>query len=210
MLRKSRYLTRGFTLVELLVVITIICILASLLLPALFSVFDSGRKKTCQVEIQQLEAAISIYEEVYRDFPPSSLKNIGLLQNNQINEGIETLVLCLSSTHNNASYFEFKDQQLQNTDLDVSPVSLNKLTGSIFKNDDLFEIIDPWGNPYIYFHNSQLLDTTNVSYMIHGEEKKITPYMKRSKTGNIAGYSKYQIISCSSNGIQDEDDVMNQ
>ena len=71
-------------------------------------------------------------------------------------------------------------------------------------------MIDPWGNPYIYFHNSELSDTTKVSYMMQGEDKKITPYMKRSKTGNIIGCSKYQIISCSSNGKQDEDDVMNQ
>ena len=50
--------TRGFTLVELLVVITIIGMLVSLLLPAIQSAREAGRKNTCMNNMRNCGLAL--------------------------------------------------------------------------------------------------------------------------------------------------------
>ena len=198
----------GFTLVELLVVIFIIGLLASILLPALASVFDRGRKHACQVEIQQIETGISLYEEDYRDYPPSELALLGLAKHNHINNGIEALVLCLSGTHRSRSYMEFREQQLENTDADISPIPVKRLAGSKFQTNQLFELVDPWGNPYIYFHNRKYLPTTQDAYILEGKKTMVAPDLLPNKIGIIRGSNRYQIISAGSDGkVASKDDV---
>lgn len=62
---------RGFTLVELLVVIAIIAILVLLLLPALNSARESARRTQCINNIRQLGIAIVNFEGTHGQFPPS-------------------------------------------------------------------------------------------------------------------------------------------
>ena len=77
---------RGFTLVELLVVITIIGILMSLLLPAVQSARESARKVQCSNNIRNLGLALNSYHTSFKIFPPSSVwRSSGKLDLSSIN-----------------------------------------------------------------------------------------------------------------------------
>ncbi len=69
----GRRRSRGFTLVELLVVITIIGILVSLLLPAVQSARESAHRLQCASNIKQLGLALHSYHTAFGRFPPSSV-----------------------------------------------------------------------------------------------------------------------------------------
>jgi prepilin-type N-terminal cleavage/methylation domain-containing protein/prepilin-type processing-associated H-X9-DG protein len=66
---------RGFTLVELLVVIFIIGILIGLLLPAVNMARESGRRSACGNNMRQIVQAIATYETANQSFPPGRAGN---------------------------------------------------------------------------------------------------------------------------------------
>lgn len=61
----------GFTLAEMLVVITIIVILAALLVPAVYLGLVAARNAAIAVEIGQLDSAMKQYKVLYKNYPPN-------------------------------------------------------------------------------------------------------------------------------------------
>lgn len=68
---------RGFSLIELLVVFTIIGLLMSLLLPALQKARESARRTHCKNNLRQMAVAIYNYENTHRTLPPGYLHQSG-------------------------------------------------------------------------------------------------------------------------------------
>src|SRR5208337_2130636 len=78
---------RGFTLVELLVVILILAVLITLLLPALNFAVSTAKNAAVGGEINQLAQALASFKAKYGDYPPSRiyLSEDGNLQPNVTN-----------------------------------------------------------------------------------------------------------------------------
>jgi prepilin-type N-terminal cleavage/methylation domain-containing protein len=161
---------RGFTLVELMVVIGIIVLLASVLVISFSGVFSKSDNAQATATIRTLESNIANFEARWGVPPPSNLNDLGVLVGypaltdpNKENVGIESLVLALRSGREGGPYLDDTllqdDRRRANLDIDTvveavtAPRYLDLEEGS---SRDLFEILDPWGNPYVYIDQTSL------------------------------------------------------
>jgi prepilin-type N-terminal cleavage/methylation domain-containing protein len=68
--RTDRHGPRAFTLIEMLVVISLVALLVALLLPALASAREASRSSICLSNLRQMGIAMTMYREEYRQYIP--------------------------------------------------------------------------------------------------------------------------------------------
>lgn len=68
---------RGFTLIEVLVVIAVIAIVIALLLPAIQQARDAARRAVCKSNLKQIALALHNYETMHGTFPPGYIHKFG-------------------------------------------------------------------------------------------------------------------------------------
>lgn len=99
MIKPRLFRRRAFTLVELLVVISIIGVLVGLLLPAVQSARNSARKMTCSNNLKQLGLGAVGYHAALGTFPPAA----PLFPNDNL-RGVSWRVLILPYIDESAAY----------------------------------------------------------------------------------------------------------
>lgn len=199
---------RGFTLVEMLVVMAILAALAGIIVPVVGAVQRRSQAKACKALIDAIAGAVEQYAGDFGDFPPTSLADLGVRTNGR-NEGAEALVRCLTTRDRGGPYFDFKEEQLDNTDDDALGAG-DDPTSSAYVGGDLLEVTDPWGNPLIYFHHRDYRGGKELErYLLGLEEQRCRP-RPSEKTGQLPGFGKFVIWSAGPDGLNEDgegDDV---
>jgi len=113
----------AFTIVELLVVISIIALLAALIFPVAGSVKRLAAIQNAQAQMAQLETAIDRYKSAYGFYPPDSTATI--INGVPINQ----LYFELLGTTNNASIFQSLDDPTIQLTGGPAPSPLNTIFG---------------------------------------------------------------------------------
>ena len=199
----------GFTLIELLVVMAILGTLATLGIVGIPAMMRHGQKTSAKTFLASLSSAIEMYRSHQGAFPPTSLRDFpGVGQTNDENSGIESAVLCLNAAQYPTPFdlLGVEGCKLENFDGDHTQAQLTR-----FGTNALFEAVDPWGTPYVYF-NAQ-------DYGRAGEFGKVTlkdhttiralPW-RDSKVAISYHADTFQIISAGPDGgFNTEDDITN-
>lgn len=141
---------RGFTLVELLVVIVIIVILSALLFPAVVSMRAKARKTETEALLTKVDAAIRRYKQDKGHYPAgiSSIPAANAITTNCINENAKTGLYGLLG----AGGMEYLTDELADSNLDSAT---KKIVKDTFESDNYAT-----GAPIVYAFYT---DTTNFT-----------------------------------------------
>lgn len=147
----KKNINSGFTLIEILVTISLIIILMGIMIPAVNKIKDAGKKTMAQAEAAALKSAVKAYHTRYGMYPVEEPNNLNYY----------------SKTGDEVLDPEDGWALLENiADKNSDGVFLIELNN--YREGDDGEVLDPYGNPYLFcmdIHNSDgeyVADGTNT------------------------------------------------
>ena len=129
----SRRKTRGFTMIELLVVILIIGLMLSLLLPAVSASRETGRRTVCLHKLRQLASAVQQFETAKNHYP--GWRYTFTIKDHDLPQAVTWPVLILPYTERRDVYERFqangpaKENIVPLRELLVCPSDFEKVSG---------------------------------------------------------------------------------
>ena len=199
LLRRRTGARSGFTLIELLVVICIIGILVALTTVGIVKAMDSARTSTTQTMLDSISGALAQYAQRWGDYPPTTIDDLGVRAPNDVNNGIEALVACLSSDLRGGILFKNEDHL---TNVDGDSASKN-VTHWYFGDNQLREWVDEFGNVLIYMHHKDFAkpkaSMKQYRFSKDGEEYTVLPEQNPA-TKTFSNPDKYQLRSVGKDG----------
>ena len=197
----------GFTLIEILIVVVIISILAGFTVIGVNRAIITSKVSNSESLIKMLEGALKQYQVRWGDFPPSSLAAFKVKMPNNINNGIESLVACISSKSKGGVLWRAPAEDLYtNVDEDKAPKNVTKW---YFGDDQLRELSDYFANTLTYIHHKDYKkppkSILKYQFWSGGEEIDIEVF-KSNKTATYANFNTFQIVSPGFDGIFGTDD----
>lgn len=188
---------RGFTLLELLIVILIISILSSLLMWGIHAAIETAKASNSQAMLQSISGALQIYKSQFGDYPPSSLDAFKVRLPNDTNNGIETLVACISTKKKGGQPFYTPPTDDMYVNVDSDKVDKNP-TQWIFGDTELREFKDFMGNCLWYIHHSDY-DKPKPHHLkvipSPGAKKIDLKVYQSDKTKTPANPGRFQLVS---------------
>ena len=158
----------AFTLIEMLVVITIIGILASMAFPVITGVMNRARKVRTQAVIKDLQVAIKAYQTEYNRYPSDATGEDETLQTNSDSP----LIAILLSSDSQEESGGKNPRGIKFIDL---PMAKNGRGGLIGQDEDSYQLVDEWEQPY-----TVIMDT-------NGDEKIENPDVQNSDSKISSG-----------------------
>ena len=207
----------GFSLIEVMVVLAIIAGLIATGTLMLGVAQKKRLKSETEGRLRNLAAAIEQLKsnDQLQRYPPTSLSKLtitgfdGAKWNagaNGKNVGIETIYVCLRLPGITVPLSGFDAEgSIGNTDDDQASTVIGNL-----KKTDLFEYLDAWGNPFVYFSSTDYKDASKVEQYVlgNGQEVKVAP-LTNAKTGEFKQLGSFQLFSLGPDGKPGtEDDVL--
>ncbi len=149
----------GFTLIEILVVIGIIGILASMLLPAMFAVSQEAKIANATSLLKRIGTALDLYTKSYVYYPPDFIARtsgdppaplIYNLQGSMTGSPPVLVKVGLSTpAYPPEALYYFLCHRYMSNEYPMLPLHGRKESVDVNQNG-LPEIVDPWGRPYLY------------------------------------------------------------
>jgi len=138
---------RGFTLIEMMVVIAIIVILIGLILPTIGAVRERAKIKATQTLIQGIDAALRRYYMDMDEYPPSTVADLG-----DPDPKPDSLYLYLCGTDGKGIKKKTGDVTRKYEAYMVPPPeNIRKIGAEI-------HIVDSWGNDIVYLNCKRYTD----------------------------------------------------